>query len=281
MRVVLGTGRIGGALATAAARRGEAVRVWNRTRSKAEALADEGCGVADDPVQALKGASIIHTVMPADAQVDEMLDRIRDHVPPDAVVVDHSTTSPEGAGRRVASMAEAGVAFLHAPVFMSPASCLEGTGVMVVCGPKPAFEPVEAQLEAMTGRLLYLGEDGHRAAAMKLVGNGMILSVIGGLADVMTLADEQGLGADEVMALFDHFDLRRSMAGRGGRMAQRDWSVSWTLRMARKDLGLMREAIGDRPLAVLDGLQRRMDAMIDDGEGEQDLAILARDAHGE
>lgn len=281
MRVFLGTGLIGGSLAQAAAQRGDAVRVWNRTRSKAEELAAHGCEVAVEPAQAVEGATIVHLAMPADAQVDELLARITPHLGPDTVVVDHSTTSPEGAARRVAAMDERGVGFLHAPVFMSPAACLAGSGVMVVCGPKPAFEQVEPALEAMTGTLLYVGQDGHRAAALKLAGNGMILSVIGGLADVMAMADAQGVSADDVMSLFEHFDLRASLRGRGARMAQRDWSVSWTLRMARKDQGLMVDAARGRPLPVLQAVGSRMDQLIGEGEGEQDLAILARDAHRE
>lgn len=281
MRVFLGTGLIGGSLAQAAAARGEAVRVWNRTASKAEALAAYGCKVAIEPGQAVEGAEVVHLAMPADAQVDEILGRIADHVGPDCVVVDHSTTSPEGAARRIEQMDARGIGMLHAPVFMSPQACLAATGVMVVCGPKPAFELVEPGLTRMTGTVLYVGEDGHRAAVLKLSGNGMILSVIAGLADVMTMADAQGVGADEVMALFEHFDLRHSLMGRGQRMAQRDRSVSWTLRMARKDQGLMVDAARGRPLPTLEAVGSRMDAMIGEGEGDADLSILARDAHRE
>jgi len=281
VRVFLGTGLIGGSLAQAAAARGEEVRVWNRTRSKAEDLAAHGCEVAVDPAQAVQGAQIVHIALPADAQVDELLARIVSHVGPDCIVVDHSTTSPEGAARRVEAMDARGIGFLHAPVFMSPGACLAGTGVMVVCGPKPAFEQVEPQLAAMTGQILYVGQDGHRAAVLKLAGNGMILSIIAGLADVMTMADAQGVAADDVMALFEHFDLRRSLMGRGQRMAQQDWSVSWTLRMARKDQGLMAAAAGGRDIPLLDAVGSRMDQLIGQGEGERDLAILARDAHRE
>lgn len=281
MRVFLGTGGIGGSLAQAAAARGEAVRVWNRTPDKAAALAEHGCEVATDPVEALVGAHLVHIALPSDPQVDALLDRIADAVPEGCIVVDHSTTSPEGAKRRVEAMDARGVGFLHAPVFMSPAACLSAAGVMVVCGPKPAFEQVERELSAMTGQLLYVGQDGHRAATLKLAGNGMILSVISGFADVLAMADAQGVAGDEVFELFEHFDLRATLRGRGARMVARDWSVSWTLRMARKDQGLMVDAGMGRDLPVLSAIGSRMDQLIDEGEGERDLAILARDAHRE
>ncbi len=281
MRVFLGTGLIGAAMAEAACARGESVRVWNRTRAKADALAAFGAEVADDPVAALEGADTIHLALPADAQVDAVLEGIAGSVPRDAVVVDHSTTSPEGARGRVAAMAARGVAFLHAPVFMSPASCRAQAGVMVVCGPSAAWERVRPALDAMTGTAWYVGEEGHRAATFKLAGNGMILSVISGLADVMTMAAAQGVDPVDVMALFDRFDLGHSLKGRGGRMATGDDAVSWTLAMARKDLGLMLDAAGGRDLALLPAVGSRMDAMIGQGESEADLSILARDVRHE
>ena len=60
-------------------------------------------------------------------------------------------------------------------------------------------------------------------------------------------------------------------------MAQGDFATSFALSMARKDVGLMVDA-ADRPLAVLPGLAARMDALVARGEGERDLAVLARDA---
>jgi hypothetical protein len=47
--------------------------------------------------------------------------------------------------------------------------------------------------------------------------------------------------------------------------------------MARKDVGLMTQA-ARMPLAVLPGIAARMDTLIAEGEGERDLAVLARDA---
>jgi 3-hydroxyisobutyrate dehydrogenase-like beta-hydroxyacid dehydrogenase len=218
----------------------------------------------------------VHLALTADAAVDAVLDAVADHVG-EAVVVDHSTTSPEGAAARVARMNARGVRFLHTPVFMSPAACRSAQGVMLAAGPKDVFADVEGALAAMTGKLLYVGDEGHRAATLKLGGNGMILAMIGGLADVMTMARAQGVEPSDLLALFDDFDLRNVLRGRGPKMAAADYGTSWTLTMARKDQGLMVAAAKGRALTVLPAVGARMDALIAEGEGEKDLAVLARD----
>src|SRR5687767_564866 len=88
----IGTGLLGGALAEAAAGRGDRVVVWNRTAAKAHALEQFGVTVAPTPADAVRGASRVHLVLPDDEVVDEIVAAIRDSLAPDAVIVDHSTT---------------------------------------------------------------------------------------------------------------------------------------------------------------------------------------------
>ncbi len=274
----LGTGLIGAAFAEAALARGVPVVAWNRTPERAAPLTALGARVVAELADAVRGARRIHLALTADAAVDAVLDALTPHLDEGAIVVDHSTTSAAGAVARAARAAASGVAFLHAPVFMSPEACRAAQGVMVVAGPRAVFDRAQADLAPMTGTLLFAGEDPGAAAATKLVGNAMILAMVGGFADALTVADAQGLAPDAVRALFEAFDVRAVIRGRGGRMIAGDRTVSWTLATARKDLGLMRAAVGARPLAVLPGLGERMDALIADGEAEEDVGILGRDA---
>lgn len=279
VRTYLGTGLIGEGLALAALERGERVRAWNRTADKTRSIVDAGGAAISTPEEAVAGATIVHLALTADAAVDALLDRIADHVG-DAIVVDHSTTSPEGARARVDSMNARGVRFLHCPVFMSPAACRAAQGVMLASGPREVFDAAAPWLSETTGVLLFAGEEGHRAATLKLAGNGMILAMIGGLADVFTMAMAQGVEPNDVLGLFQDFDLRNVLRARGAKMAAGDYGTSWTLAMARKDQGLMIDAAQGRPLTVLPAVGARMDALIAEGEGEKDLAVLARDVRG-
>ena len=277
-RVFIGTGLIGAGMVEAALKRGEKVRVWNRTRAKAERLGELGAVVVDTPAEAVRGQSRVHLVLTSDAAVDEVLEAIGPALHPDAIVIDHSTTSPRGSKARAQACTDGGISYLHAPIFMSPNACRDAQGMILVCGPKARFEAVEAELSRMTGRVWYFGERTDAAATFKLVGNALNLSVLGGLSDVYSMAMEQGFSPQQCQEMLEGFDLRFTVAGRGARMAQGDYETQWTLKMARKDVGLMIDAAGDRPLTVLPALAERMDGLIDEGQGERDVAVIGRDA---
>ena len=119
-------------------RRGLTVTVWNRTLSKAQALAAHGALVAQTPEQAIAAADEIHIILSDDAAVDGLLERIADRVGASAIVIDHTTTSPVGTKARAERAAARGLRFLHAPVFMGPAMARESKGLMMVSGPSRA-----------------------------------------------------------------------------------------------------------------------------------------------
>src|SRR5262245_7372793 len=116
----LGTGLLGSGFVEAMLRRGESVTVWNRTESKARALEPLGATVTASAADAVAGADRVQMTLPDDAVVDQILAAILPALRPDAVVIDHSTTSPRGTKARIERMARSRVSFIHAPVFMSP-----------------------------------------------------------------------------------------------------------------------------------------------------------------
>ena len=95
---------------------------------------------------------------------------------------------------------------------------------------------------------------------------------------MLAVARGGGLSPDDALRLFDFFDPSRIIGVRGRNMAAADFTPSFELTMARKDVRLMLETAATQPLAVLPGLAARMDALIADGEGARDLAVLGRDS---
>jgi len=273
----LGTGLMGAALAEAAAKRGDEVRAWNRTAAKAKALEAFGLVAVTTPGEAVAGAERVHLMLSDDAAVDAALEAVKGALG-SAVVVDHSTTSPAGTKARAERLETRGVAFVHAPVFMSPAMCREAKGIMLAAAPTAAFARVEGALRAMTGKLEYLGERRDLAAAHKLFGNAMIIAITAGLSDVYTLASALGIDAPAAHGLFSLFNPAGVLAYRGLAMAHGDYRASFELTMARKDVRLMLEAAAGRPLAALPAVAGRMDALIERGLGGDDLGVLAIDA---
>lgn len=273
----LGTGLMGAALAEAAKQRGDDVTVWNRTRAKAEALQAFDIRVAPSPRDAVSGAERVHIILSDDAVVDAVLADCGDALD-GRLVIDHTTTSPAGTAARATRLERRGVAFLHAPVFMSPAMCRSAQGIMLAAGPESVFERSRGALEAMTGKLEYLGERRDLAAANKLFGNAMIIALTAGLADVYSMAKSLGISATDAHALFSKFNPAGVLTYRGSAMAKGDYRASFELTMARKDARLMIESAGKTPLSVLPAIAQRMDELIRRGFGADDMGVLAVDA---
>ncbi|MCA9598512.1 MAG: NAD(P)-dependent oxidoreductase [Myxococcales bacterium] len=274
----LGTGLIGSAMVEAALGRGETVSVWNRTQDKAKPLAKLGATVAEDAAEAVRGAGRVHLALTDDAAVDAVIAAIRPGLGAGVVVVDHSTASPAGTAARFRRCEELGIELLHAPVFMAPQHCRQAQGLMLSAGPRARFDRVKEALERMTGEVWFVGERGDLAAAYKLFGNAMILTIVGGLSDVFAMASSLGIDAKEAHALFSKFNPAGTIGYRGSKMAQGDFAAAFALTMARKDLRLMLEAAGDRKLALLPALAKRMDAFIAAGRGDEDVGVLAAPA---
>lgn len=274
----LGTGLLGSAFAEAAAKRGDSVTVWNRSPDKAQALAGFGIAVAATAAEAVRGATRVHLVLKDDAVVDAVIEAARADLVPDAVLIDHSTTLPVLTAERAARLAVEGVKFLHCPVFMTPLAARTAKGSILASGSRAVFDSVAAELAAMTGRLEYQGERADLAAAKKLFGNALILSLSATMADMLTLAQATGVDAQAAIDVAELFDLDALVATRGGNMVKGNFAPSFELVMARKDLGLMLATAGERPLAVLPGVAARMDQLIADGHGANDVSIWAQHA---
>ncbi len=274
----LGTGLLGSGFVLGLVARGTPVVCWSRSPHKTEPLAAAGAQVADTPGDAVVGASRVHICVKDDEAVDSVIARMIDFLPDGAAIIDHTTTSPEGTARRAEALAARGKAFLHAPVFMSPAAARSGSGMMVVSGPQPVFAQVEDALRRMTGDLWYVGADPRRAAGMKLCGNAMLIALAAGLADVLTVAAGLAITPKDVYGLLARMKPGAAIDVRGKRMAEGDYDPTFELTMARKDMGLMLDAVGDRPLAALAAIAARADTLIERGLGTKDMGILAVDA---
>ena len=276
--VFLGTGLLGSAFAEAAAKRGDNVTAWNRSADKVAALKPFGVKAADTPADAVRGATRIHLVLKDDAVVDEVLAAARSGLSANAIVMDHTTTLPALTAQRAARLAAEGVHYLHCPVFMGPPAARSAKGVMMASGPKALFDAVKADLEKMTGKLNYLGERLDLAAANKLFGNATIIGLVAVMADVLTLAQASDVPGADAIDLLGLLDLNAMVAGRGMNMAKGDFAASFELAMARKDVALMLETTGSRPMAALPAVAARMDALIKAGHSAADCSVMGIDA---
>ncbi len=284
MRIAFfGTGLMGAGFVKRARANGLEVNVWNRSPAKASALEALGARAFDDPAAALAGAERIHLSLADDASVDAVLEPLAQAIPASTWIVDHTTTAVRPTAERVARWDARGRTLVHAPVFMAPSNCAEGTGLMLVSGDKARHDALLPALQAMTGKVVYLGAEAQRAAAFKLFGNLTLIGMLGVLGDVARLAHSVGISTQDAFSLFDSFNPGQTLPARAARITAADWHhPSFEISMARKDVRLMIEEArrGGVDLFVMPGVAAMFDAAIARGEGALDAAAAARAPDG-
>ena len=269
-----GAGMLGSAMIRAMLRRGLTVHVWNRTASSAQALESDGARAFTDPVEAARAADRVHLCLADDASVDAVLDAALAGIATDCPIVDHSTVLPQRVAQRVGRLEESGHSLLHAPVFMGPPMALECKGVMMASGNLSLFARLRAALEGMCSDLRYVGERPDLAAIYKLIGNAMILAVVGGINDALRIAEQQSLSRTQAYELFDFYDPTGQIRGRGKRMVENDYDPLWSIDMAHKDAALMQATAHHERLPVIDAMEALLRNVSDRGMGDRDLGAV-------
>lgn len=280
MKAFLGMGLLGANFVRAMLAKGDQVRVWSRTTSKATELEKYGAKAFQDITEAVAGADIVHLTLVDDATVDEVLEAARPGLKQGAVIVDHTTTSVPGAVDRTKEWKRLGFEYQHAPVFMGPPNALESTGAMLVSGDQELIGRLEPQLSKMTGKLLNFGPEPGRAAGMKLLGNLFLVSFTAGIGDMLGLAKALRIPVSDISNLMDAWNPGAMVPARLKRVATGDFTQpSWTLSMARKDTRLMLEGAerGGVDLTVIPAIATEMDHWIEEGHGNDDWTVIAKD----
>ncbi len=277
MIAYFGTGLLGSGFTRKLLERGETVHVWNRTAEKARALESDGAKAFANPADAVKGAEQLHLTLSDDAAVDGVLEPLASVLDEGTIIIDHTTTAPTPTGERVKRWAERGVTFVHAPVFMGPQNARDATGLMLLSGPPELRARVRPLLEPMTGKVIELGDDPARASAFKLFGNLVLITMVGGIADVYQLARAVGVDPKDAIGLFEHFNPGATFAARGKGIAEGRFDPpSFEATMARKDLRLMAEEAGRHgtQLDVVPAIGALLDRYIAAGHGSEDYTVI-------
>ena len=104
----------------------------------------------------------------------------------------------------------------------------------------------------------------------------MLFVIAAGVADVFAMAKGLGIAADRRARPSSRSSSRAALIkSRGEKMARGDFSATFELTMARKDMRLMLEAAAGQPLTVLPGIAKAMDEAIAKGHGQDDLGAIA------
>lgn len=227
-------------MATRLLNAGYTLTAWNRTRSKADALAAKGARVADTPAQAVADADIVITMLEHGGVVEEVL--FNPALPgaihglkAGALVIDMSSILPEQAQAHGPRLATQGVAYLDAPVSGGTVGAEAGTLAIMAGGVEADFERARPVLEVL-GRPVHVGPTG--SGQLTKLANQMIVGItIGAVAEALLLAQRGGADPAKVrQALRGGFAESRILEVHGQRMVDGDFTKRGSLAIQLKDL---------------------------------------------
>jgi len=274
----VGAGRMGVALATRLLDAGCDVAVYNRTRSKAEPLAERGATIVERPAD-LGDRDIVFTTLAGSSDFQHVLagpEGLLSGSAP-AVIADSTTISAEASAAVRAEAQQRGTALLAAPVSGNPNVVKAGRLTMVVSGPEEAYRATLPYLEIMAaGGVTYCGE-GDRARLVKVCHNLMLGIVAQTLAEILVLAEKGGVSRAALMEFMNNSVLGSTFTRyKTPAYVKLDFTPTFTPELLLKDFDLGREAARELgvPMPVASAAQQVVQALIGNGYTDVDFAAL-------
>jgi 3-hydroxyisobutyrate dehydrogenase-like beta-hydroxyacid dehydrogenase len=253
--------------------------VYNRTRSKAEPLAELGARIVDTPAE-LADRDIVFTMVSGNDDLREVALGpegllAADGVRP-SILVDSSTVSAEVSSEIGTHGRAKGTALLAAPVSGNPKVVRSGRLTFVVSGPEEAYETVRPYFEVLGRGVTYVGE-GEAARLVKICHNLMLGVVAQSMAEITVLAEKGGVRRS---AFLDF--LNKSVMGstftkyKTPAFVNLDFTPTFTPLLLRKDfdLGLAAARELEVPMPVAAMVREIVQSMIGSGSVDVDFAKL-------
>lgn len=241
----IGLGVMGFPMAGHLATAGHRVRVFNRTAAKAEAWLDRYPGDdAASPAEACRGADLVFLCVGNDADVRSVVlgeGGAMAGLAPEAILIDHTTTSAVLARDLAGMSAAAGIGFLDAPVSGGQAGAEQGR-LTVMCGGEPAaFARAEPVMKAYARAVTRMGPVGS-GQLTKMVNQICIAGLLQSLAEGLSFAETAGLDVHQVVSVIAQGAAQSwQMDNRADSMLEDRFDFGFAVDWMRKDLAICLE----------------------------------------
>ncbi|SDM21675.1 3-hydroxyisobutyrate dehydrogenase [Catalinimonas alkaloidigena] len=201
----IGLGSMGLPMAQNLLNAGYPLRVYNRTRAKAETLATDQVTVADSPADVAAQVDVLITMLSRDEALEEVLfaesQGAYDALPQGAVHLSMSTISPDLSRRLAEKHAAKGQQYVAAPVFGRPDVAEKAALKLAVAGPKAVAERLSPIFDAVGAAWDYVGEEAWQANLVKIAGNFVIASMMETLGEAFALVGKAGVDPKQFLEI--------------------------------------------------------------------------------
>jgi len=252
----IGLGIMGRPMARNLAKAGFSLKVYNRTRSRAEEIEGPSIQVVESPAAAAADSDVIIVIVTDSEAVREVItgpDGVLSGIRPGSIVIDMSTIAPAVERELSGELEAKGSALIDAPVSGGDVGAQKGTLAIMAGGPREAFDKVGPVFEAMGKTITYCGP----------VGNGQLTKLCNQiLVSVNLLAVSEAISFARRNELDPKVMIEAIQGGAAGswqlsnlgpRIADGDFAPGFMIDLMQKDLKLVLQA-ADRSLATLPAL---------------------------
>jgi 3-hydroxyisobutyrate dehydrogenase/2-hydroxy-3-oxopropionate reductase len=243
---LVGTGRMGSAMARALRDAGLDVILYNRTAERAAALATVlGCDVCTSPYEVAARADVVLTMLADDDAVFSTWRGPKGLIAgarPGTVLVDLSTVTPDTIRSLEADTRATGAGILDSPVSGSVTTAQSGQLTLMVGGTAEDLEKARPALEPLAKAIVHVGPLGA-GAAMKLAVNTVIFGLNEALAEGLVLAEAAGVERAMAYDVIAASAVGAPYVGykRAAFLEPEATPVAFSLDLAAKDLGLIQD----------------------------------------
>ena len=242
---LLGTGTMGSGMARNLRKAGFPLTIYNRTRDKAESLAETGALVAETPATAAAGAEVVLSML-ADDDASRAAwlgpDGALEAMKPGSVVIDCGTVSPEWVGQLHELAQARGMRMMDAPVTGSRPQASAGELTFLVGADSTTLEAVRPVLQCMSKAILHVGPVGS-GALLKLINNFLCGVQAVSFAEALAWIERSALDRAQALEFLNGgaagSNIFRAMSER---MTARTYDVNFLLRLMDKDLRYAQQA---------------------------------------
>ncbi len=236
---LIGTGLLGSAIAKRLLSKGYKLTVYNRTRSKAEALRQYGASIADTPKHVADSSDIVITVLKDSYALEQVAFGTNGLIysrNKRFILADASTINPFASKAIASRLKEHGIVMLDTPVMGGPQLAEQGMLLLMVGGSKEYYEMFKDLFSVMASKVMYIGENGS-AHALKLALNLQIAMIAAALSEGMLLVKAYGIDPMIFLEALNSTYFSTGLSQRKGpKMITHDVEKSFALSMMFKDI---------------------------------------------
>ena len=278
----IGLGAMGSAMARRLIEVGHELKVYNRTKSRAEALGELGAKAANTPGEAARGMDVVFTMLADDHALELVVfgaDGILHALSPGQVHLSSSTISVALSRRLASAHADKGQAYISAPVFGRPEAAAAGKLFIVAAGGKDHIGKCQPLFDVMGQKTFVLDADAPAANVVKLTGNFLISTVIEALSEAFALVRKSGLDSNQYLEILTNSLFSAPVYKTYGALvaSQKFQPVGFKLPLGLKDNRLVLAAAEEKavPMPMASLIRDRFIAAIAQGLTESDWSAIS------